>query len=396
MTNAWRKLKPSFLHKGMAKSAAPNEQSNATSLPPCFLFFQNKTLKYLKGHSIFFNFFNFFSFFLFSRTILFDSNHFIPKSSSCPAPQQPKIIVILGPTASGKSALGLKLAKKFNGEIVSADSRQVYKELNIGTDKVIGQWSLVNGQKFFMYENVIHHLIDCLPPNQSYSVGQFKKDAEKTTKEILGRRKIPIVVGGTAQYIYALTDNWQIPKIKPNQALRKKLEQELAQKGLNYLWTKLLKLDPAAAQFVQSENPRRVIRALEINLLGQEKFSEIRTKQTPKYDFLLIGIRQPREKLYKKIDQRVDEMIRKGLIKEVKKLMKKYPRRSVLPQTTGYMELIEWLKSGVKDPWEFINKIKYNTHGFVRHQMNWFGKDKRINWVKNFSQAERLTKKFLK
>jgi tRNA dimethylallyltransferase len=311
---------------------------------------------------------------------------------------KPKIIVVLGPTASGKSSLAVKLARKFGGEIIGADSRQIYKELKIGTDKVPGRW---NNQVYY-YKDIRHYLIDIIPPNKIYSVGEFKADAEKIIEDILERDKVPIIAGGTAQYIYSLVDNWQIPKIKASQKVRKKLEKELKQKGLDYLWKKLVKLDPGAKKIVQRANPRRIIRALEVIELTGKKFSQVRKRQTAKYNFLLIAPKVSRDILYLRIDKRVDQMVKDGLLREVKRLIKKYPRKSILSQTTGYLELIPFLRSalykGRKE--EGLNKaiqqIKYNTHRYVRHQMNWFGKDKRIKWVSNLTAAENITARFVK
>ncbi|MGC8776005.1 MAG: tRNA (adenosine(37)-N6)-dimethylallyltransferase MiaA, partial [Minisyncoccia bacterium] len=228
--------------------------------------------------------------------------------------EKSKIIVIVGPTASGKTSLSIKLAKKFNGEIVSADSRQIYRGMDIGTAKATKKEQKI----------IKHYLIDIKNPNQNYTVANFKKDAILKIKKILNKGKLPFLVGGTGLYVQAVTENLNIPKIKPNKKLRKELENELNKYGTDYLFKKLVDLDPEAQYIVDPKNPRRIIRALEISILSGEPFSKQRNKNERIFNPLKIGINLPKEILYQRIDKRVDLMIKQGLINEVKKLVKKY------------------------------------------------------------------------
>lgn len=312
-----------------------------------------------------------------------------------------KVLVIVGPTASGKTALSLILAKKFNGEIISADSRQIYREMDIGTAKVTEA-----EQKL-----VPHHLIDIKNPNQDYSVSQFKKDALKAIKKIIASGKLPIVAGGTAQYIYALVDNWQIPAVREDKKLRAKIERDIAEQGLSAVYKKLLDLDPEACYVVDPKNPRRVIRALEVALATGQPFTAHRRAGKPLFDFQLIGLRPTAEKLKQRIEKRVRQMIKAGLMEEVGALLKKYgPQQKVFDPSTdsgstlskpewvdtiGYREIIRHL-NGELTLAQAVQQIITHTRRFARRQMQWFKRDKRIQWVRNGEEAKKLTQVFFK
>ena len=296
-----------------------------------------------------------------------------------------KLIVILGPTASGKTSLSLKLAKKINGEIVSADSRQTYRELNIGTAKPTRK----------QLKQIKHYLINIKNPNQRYTVSQYKKEAIKAINKIIKSGKVPFLVGGTGLYIKSLTDNLEIPEVKPDWKLRNKLESEIKNKGLKSVYNKLIELDPEAAYIIDKNNPRRVIRALEIALKTKKPFSQQRKKGQPLFDFLEIGLNPGDKKLIKIIDERTNEMIKNGLIKEVRKLIKKYNKKLHTFDAIGYREIIDYLdkKTSIK---EALEKIKKNTWHFAKRQITWFKKDNQIHWIKNQTEAEKLIKNFLK
>ncbi|MCH8171299.1 MAG: tRNA (adenosine(37)-N6)-dimethylallyltransferase MiaA [Bacteroidetes bacterium] len=212
------------------------------------------------------------------------------------------------------------------------------------------------------------------------------------------------MVGGTAQYIYAVVDNWSIPKVAEDKKFREKLESRIEKSGLESVYQELIKKDPKAAEFVQKDNPRRIIRALEVIEKTGIKFSETRKKNEPKYNAILIGNDMTREALYKKIDQRIDQMIKVGLVDEVKALLSKYPADSSGFQTIGYQEIIAYLNNETRLD-EAIEKIKFHSHRYVRHQYNWFSsrggsasggkKDKRINWIKSYDEAKELLVKFI-
>ncbi len=291
---------------------------------------------------------------------------------------KPKLIVILGPTATGKTKLAVSLASKFNGEIVSGDSRQVYKHLNIGTGKDLNE-----------YKKIKYHLIDVINPDKNFTLRQYKKLALEKIRDIHQRDKVPFLVGGTGLYISALVDNYEIPRIKPNKNIRKKLAK------LNKLEKiKLLKkIDKKSLEFIDTDNPRRLERALEVCLSGQ-KFSKLRTKGEKLFNILQIGIKLPREKINKKIDLRVNKIIKLGLVDETKKIIKKF-KNPIALQTIGYTEIINFLNKKTTLE-KAVELIKIHTHQFAKRQMTWFKRDKNIKWIKNKTQAVELIKIFLK
>ncbi|MBI2506955.1 MAG: tRNA (adenosine(37)-N6)-dimethylallyltransferase MiaA [Candidatus Colwellbacteria bacterium] len=323
-----------------------------------------------------------------------------------PVKSLPRVVVVVGSTASGKTSLGIRLAKKFNGEIISADSRQIYRGMDIGTAKPPFSYAPQSGAftkpsappnggaRTYYSEGVRHHLVDIRNPNQLYTVAQYKKDCVKTIKQVLARNKLPIMVGGTGLYIKAVTDNLTIPKVKADPKLRTKLEKEIKNKGLDYLYQKLIRLDPEAAYIIDRHNPRRIIRALEIALKTNKPFSLTRQQGKPLFAFLQIGISLPKEKLKNRIDKRVDEMTKLGLIQEVKNLIKKYPPDSSVFDAIGYREIINYLQ-GKSTLEEAVKLIKKNTWYFAKRQLTWFRKDKRIHWITTPDEAEKLTKAFL-
>jgi len=281
-----------------------------------------------------------------------------------------KLIVILGPTATGKTDLAIRLAKEFNGEIVSADSRLVYKKMNIGTAKPEDK------------KGVKHYLIDIIDLEKEYNVALFKKDATDSINKIIKKKRIPFLVGGTGLYISSIVNNIDFPKIKSNEKLRKKLEK----KEIDELFEIYKKIDIKGSKIIDKKNKRRLIRAIEVVKQTKKPFFQ-NTKNKPIFDIIQIGIK-PKD-IQNKINKRVDQMIKTGLEKEVKKL-EKYPKNPIL-ETIGYKE---WKK--YKDKEEIINRIKINTNKFAKRQMTWFKRDKNISWINNYSEAKKLIKKFIK
>ena len=298
------------------------------------------------------------------------------------------LIIILGPTSSGKTEMGFKLAEKFNGEIINADSRQIYKEMDIGTGATDGKKFIRS--KVCKIKNSIH-LINIKTPNQKFSLSQYKKLAIKTIDDIHKQNKIPILVGGTGLYISAIVDNLEIPKAMPNQKIRKRLEKHTEK----YLFKKLKKVDPNSAKTIGENNKRKLIRALEVCEITGKSFSSQQKKGKSLFNVLQIGIKIDREKLYEKIDARVDKMIKIGLVKETKKLSKKYSFDLPAMSGIGYYEIGSYLKNEMSLD-ETIQKIKFRTHQYARRQITWFKKDEKIKWVEDYKEADKIIVKFLK
>lgn len=313
-----------------------------------------------------------------------------------PNPEQnlPKLVVILGPTASGKTDLSIALAQKFNGEIICADSRQIYKKMSIGTDKVPGRWSRYPQikERVFIYEKIPHYLIDFVDPGEEFTLAQFKKMATDQIHAITKRGRLPLLVGGTGLYIHALVDNLLIPTVPPN----KKLRQSLEKKSNEKLLAMLTKFDPLTAKTVDPNNKRRIIRALEVCIWTGRPFSEQQKKGEPLFHTLQIGLQIPRPELHQRINYRVDKMMGAGLLNEVRTLVKqKYGWHLPSMSGTGYRQLGYFLR-GEMPLNKAVDILKRDSRRYARRQTTWFRRDKRIKWIKNTETAEELIKQFLK
>ncbi|MGB7957411.1 MAG: tRNA (adenosine(37)-N6)-dimethylallyltransferase MiaA [Minisyncoccia bacterium] len=297
---------------------------------------------------------------------------------------KPKMMAIVGPTASGKTALSISLAKKYHGEIVSADSRQIYREMNIGTAK----------PTTIERESARHHLLDIKNPDEEYTVSDYKNDAIAAIHDILRRGKLPIMAGGTGLYIDAVIDNLDIPKTKADPELRAKIEHDIAENGLASVFKKLVDLDPEATYVVDPKNPRRVVRALEVAIITGEPFTAQRKKNEPLFDALKIGINPPPEVLRERIALRADLMLKDGLVDEVETLVKKYGATCAAFDAIGYREIIDYLgsKSSLE---QAMDIIKHNTWHYAKRQMTWFRKDKNIHWITKPEEAEKMIADFL-
>lgn len=282
-----------------------------------------------------------------------------------------KIIAIVGATASGKTNIAVQVAKKIDGEIISADSRLVYKDFNIGTAKP----SLEERQR------IPHHMIDVESPLNTFSVGRYKKEAGKIIKEILSRGKVPIVAGGTGFYIKALLEGLNIPDVDPDENFRQEMEDFVKTQGKEALYKKLRESDPITAEKLMPNDSFRIIRALEVQKTTGQRMSEIQTISEPEYDALYFGLNaENREYLYDRINKRVLIMLEQGLINEVESLIKKYGRTVSLLKTLGYREVCEYL-DGIYTFEETIARIQQNTRKFAKRQLTWFRANKKIKWL---------------
>jgi len=288
------------------------------------------------------------------------------------------LIVVLGPTASGKSALAVRLAKKFSGEIISADSRQVYKGLDIGTAKVSKK----------EMRSVLHHLIDITSLRTKVSVASWRNLARKKISSIHAKNNVAFLVGGSPLYIYSLVDQWTIPNIKPNPKLRKKLEKFSQEE----LFLKLKVLDPVRAGTIETKNKRRLVRALEIILMTKRPVPLLQKRRLP-YPTLFLGLNP--KNLASRIHTRQLSMVRKGLVQEVEKLKRNgLSWKRIDEFGFEYKYAAAHARKEISKK-EMISKIEKATRDFVRRQMSWFKKDKCIRWIKNLKEAKLLVKKFL-
>lgn len=291
-----------------------------------------------------------------------------------------KLIVILGPTASGKSELAVALAKKFDGEVISADSRQVYRGMDLGTGKITKS----------EMKGIRHYLLDVASPKTKFTVTQYRKLAQKAINEIFDKGKVPILCGGTGFYIQAVTDGIVIPEVKPDWSLRKKLEK----KNVKELHGILKKLDPARAKTIDKNNPRRLIRAIEIVVKTKKPVPALNTNPLP-YPILFIGIKKSKKELTNSITRRLAKRLRKGMIGEIKRLHKEGISWKRLEEFgLEYRYIAQYLQKKINFI-EMKEKIQKESEHYAKRQMTWFLRDRRINWIKNKSTPERLVKKLL-
>ena len=295
--------------------------------------------------------------------------------------KKPTVIVICGPTASGKTALSIELAKRINGEIISADSMQIYKDMDIGSAKVT----------LDEMQGIKHYLIDCVYPNERYSVANYKQDAKAAIKEIIAKGKIPIVVGGTGLYIDSLIYEIEYKDIEINEEYRRELEEIREKEGLEVLYEKALEIDPKAMEKISPNDFKRITRVLEIyEATGKtktEQEAESRLNEIP-YDYKVFAIDYDREKLYERINKRVDIMLEKGLIDEVKTLLKKYSEFPTAMQGLGYKEVKQYF-DGKLSKEEMIEKIKQESRRYAKRQFTWFRKNKQTIWINGEANAEK-------
>ncbi len=326
-----------------------------------------------------------------------------------------KILIILGPTSSGKSDIAIKLAKKFDGEIISADSRQVYRGMDIGTGKIkrdkklSKSLALRNSESFargrkkpsfelkkvYLSHGIPHYMIDIASPRTDFNVAKFKKQAEKIIKDIMKRGKLPVICGGTGFWIQAIVDDVKFPEVKPDWKLRKRLEKYSAKK----LFAMLKKIDPDRAKTIDPKNKARLVRAVEIcKYLDRVppktniQYSIINNR----YNFLQIGIKLSKEQLHKNIEKRVKQRFNQGMIKEVEKLHKEgLSWKKIQSFGLAYYWIPLFLKGKLPKE-ELVQKVVQAEKQYAKRQMTWFRRDQRVKWLKNFREIENAVKKFLK
>jgi tRNA dimethylallyltransferase len=282
-----------------------------------------------------------------------------------------RLIAIVGPTGIGKSRLALHLAGLFNGEIVSADSRQLYRFLDIGTAKPSKQ----------DLSSVPHHLIDVINPDEDFSLAEYQEMAYRAIADIHRRRKLPFLVGGSGMYVKAILEGWQIPKVSPDDKFRYNIEKKAEQGGAEELHQELCAVDPVAAAKIDRRNIRRIVRALEVYAKSNVPFSRLGYKETPNFERFIIGLTTERDELYRIVDRRVDSMIENGLVTEVDNLLKtSYSFTLPAMSGIGYRQIGQYLTGEITLE-EARQKIKTETHRFIRHQYAWFRlNDDRIHW----------------
>jgi tRNA dimethylallyltransferase len=297
-----------------------------------------------------------------------------------------KLIAVVGPTATGKTALAVALARALGGEVVGADSRQVYRHMDIGTAKPTAEERAI----------APHHLIDVVNPDEQFSLAQYLERASAALADVWSRGRVAFLVGGTGQYVWALLEGWKVPRLPPQRELRRSLEERAAREGAGALHRELVQVDPKAAQSIDHRNVRRVIRALEVYHTTGRPISYWQEKAPPSWETLILGLTCPRDDLYRRIDARVDAMMQAGLVGEVRELLAMgYSPELPSMSGIGYKEVCQYL-SGKLDLATAVARVKTTTHRLARQQHTWFRQDdERIRWIDvsqgdPFEEATRL------
>jgi tRNA dimethylallyltransferase len=282
---------------------------------------------------------------------------------------RPRIVVVAGPTAVGKTALGIELALEFSGEVVNADSRYLYRRFDIGVAKPdVGE-----------RRQIPHHLIDILPPDGQMTLARYQELALDAIEDVLGRNKLPILVGGTPLYVNAVVEGWRMPRVPPNPSFRTALEAEALATGIDTLAKRLREVDPAAAERC-GRNLRRIIRAIEVYEATGVPMSAQEGKGPPPFEALEIGLTMPRDALYRAIDDRVRDQIERGLVGEVRSLLESgVPESAPAMSSLGYRQLVPFIR-GESSLEQAIERIRLDTHRYVRHQETWLHRNARLIW----------------
>jgi len=295
--------------------------------------------------------------------------------------QRRPLFVLIGPTAVGKTSLSIEIAKKINGEIISADSMQVYKYLNIGTAKIRPEEA----------QGIPHHLVNIKKPTESFSVAEFKKLAEEKISEIYNKKKLPMLVGGTGLYVNSVINDYNFTEIDSSQKIRADLKKIVLEQGIETLLAKLNEIDPISAQKFHPHDQRRIIRALEVYYSTGKPISQNQITSNgdnTKYKLIIVGLNLAREKLYQRINFRVDEMLKEGWLSEIENLLQHgVPIDAPGLQGLGYKQLVMYLEGWLTYE-EAVELIKRDTRRFAKRQLTWFNRDKRIYWVQMDNRNE--------
>ncbi len=291
---------------------------------------------------------------------------------------RPPVVLLLGPTGVGKTDLAIDLAQALGSEIVSADSRQVYRSMEIGTAKP------TPAQR----ARVPHHLVDVVDPDEPFSLAQFCDMATAALDALIGQGQVPFLVGGTGQYLAALLEGWRVPRVPPQPDIRQRLTQIAQEQGGDVLYERLCQVDPAAAERILPNNLRRIIRALEVYEVTGRPFSEQRGRMPPRYDFLVLGLTMERPALYRRVDRRAERMVEAGLVEEIRALLERgygwdLPAMSGL----GYTQFRPYIE-GTASLEEALERLKLDTHAFIRHQYTWFRRLPVARWFDAAGEAD--------
>lgn len=307
------------------------------------------------------------------------------------AEEKPNAIAVVGPTASGKTALALKLAREFDGEIVSVDSRQLYRGMRIGADIPKGEWKTVRGHRAYYVEGVPHHLMNVRSPAKPVTAAEFRDMALRKMRGIVKRGHLPILVGGTMLYVRALTDGITLTQVPPDAAYRERLEKLATSK----LYAMLEKKDPAYAARIPANNRRYAARALEVMRATGRTFTDIQAERSPvPFKILQLGVSRSVEETNARIGARVDEMVIEGLVEEARRLAKRYGWDVPSMTGIGHRQFKEHLKGG--EPLESaIERVKADTRRYAKRQRTWLRRDTRIRWVEGYGEARLAVRRFL-
>jgi len=281
------------------------------------------------------------------------------------------LAAIVGPTAVGKTQIAIEVAKRLNAEIISCDSMQIYRGLNIGTAKASLEEQ--NG--------IVHHLIDVVEPDEDYSVARFQEQAKNIIQELNQKKRLPLLVGGTGLYYQALVDDYTFYPLESHQKIRRQWNNLIKEKGLDYAYNYLQSIDPGYAATISPNDQKRIVRAIEVYQLTGQPFSALQTKSQHTYRLAVVGLYLEREQLYQRINLRVEQMLDSGLIKEVTLLRDKgYNLNHNSMQALGYKQVFSYLEGFLSEE-EMIDEIKRETRRYAKRQLTWFRKDRRIHWI---------------